>query len=193
MNKKHIIYIVGGLLVLSMVIVSYKLILKNPTFLVKGGIDGTKNSQGKMKITSQAFTNNGYIPKKYTCDGEDINPPLNVGEVPPNTKSLVLIVDDPDAPMGTWAHWVVFNIDPEIKEIAENSVPAGSVLGKNDFGKLEYGGPCPPSGTHRYFFKIYALDTILNLSQGTTKEEVEKAMQNHVLDWGEIVGLYKRG
>jgi Raf kinase inhibitor-like YbhB/YbcL family protein len=152
-----------------------------------------KTSLGKTKITSQAFSNNSYIPKQCTCEGEDISPPLTIVETPTNTKSLVLIVDDPDAPMGTWVHWVVFNINPTTKEIKENSIPQGSTLGKNDFGKLEYGGPCPPSGTHRYFFKIYALDTSLNLPEGTTKAEVEKAIEGHVLDRGELMGLYKKG
>lgn len=187
MNKKYIIYIVGGVVVL-IIVLGFLILTK--VRLPKKQIE--KASQGKMRITSQAFTNNGYIPKKYTCDREDINPPLNVGEVPPNTKSLVLIVDDPDAPVGTWVHWVVFNINPKTKKIAENSLPAGATLGKNDFGKLEYGGPCPPSGTHRYFFKIYALGTLLNLSSGANKAEVKKAMEGHILDRGGLVGLYTK-
>lgn len=191
MNKKHIIYIVGSVVVLIIVLGFLILTKAQPP---KKQIE--KASQGKMKITSQAFSNNSYIPKKYTCDGENINPPLSINEIPANTKSLVLIVDDPDAPMGTWVHWVVFNIDPPpaggTKEIAENSVPQGATLGKNDFGKLEYGGLCPPSGTHRYFFKIYALDTLLDLASGAAKAEVEKAMKGHILDQGKLIGLYRR-
>jgi len=151
-----------------------------------------KGGETKIKITSQTFSNNNFIPKKHTCDGEDFNPPLTIIETPTNAKSLTLIVDDPDAPAGTWVHWVVFNMDPATKEIGENSAPAGAILGKNDFGKLEYGGPCPPSDTHRYFFKIYALDTTLNLPEGTTKAEVEKAMEGHVLDREELIGPYRR-
>lgn len=145
-----------------------------------------------LKITSPAFGNNGNIPRLYTCDGKDVNPALMIENVPDGAKSLVLIVDDPDAPAGNWVHWVLWNIDPKLKEIKENSVPPNSVQGKNDFGKNNYGGPCPPSGTHRYFFKFYALDTPLNLSPDSTKFRLEKAMKGHVLAEGRIVGLYKR-
>lgn len=149
--------------------------------------------KGDLAIKSPAFKNQEYIPKKYTGDGRDINPPLIFENVPKGTKSLVLIMDDPDAPMGTWDHWIVFNIPPEVREIKENEVPKGSVLGTNDFRKLEYGGPSPPPGKpHRYFFKLYALDTILNLRQGVRKKEVEKAMQGHVLAQTSLVGLYQR-
>lgn len=145
-----------------------------------------------MKILSPAFLNNQSVPQKYTCYGEDINPPLTIEQVPQGTKSLILIVDDPDAPAGTWLHWLVFNLDPETAEIEENSVPSGGVLGKNDFGKIEYGGPCPPSGTHRYFFKLYALDSRLEVSQGASKAKVEEAMKNHILASAELVGVYRR-
>ncbi len=110
-----------------------------------------------MQITSSAFKDREAIPMNYTADGEDISPPLSIRDVPEGTKSLALIVDDPDAPMGTWDHWIVFNIPSDTREIAEGSAPEG-IRGMNDFGKLEYGGPAPPSGTHRYKFKIYALD-----------------------------------
>ena len=143
-----------------------------------------------MELTSTAFRNNGFIPKTYTCDGEDISPSLVIKGIPPDAKSLALIVDDPDAPAGTWVHWVVFNI-PITLEIKENSVPG--IQGVNDSRQLGYGGPCPPSGVHRYFFKIYALDTLLNLKEGITKGALEKAMQPHILDKAELVGLYKRG
>ena len=146
-----------------------------------------------MKILSPVFKNNELIPAKYTCDGEDINPPLTITELPEGTKSLALIVDDPDAPMGIWDHWIVWNINPSISLIKENSLPEGSVLGKNSFGKLSYGGPCPPLGTHRYFFKLYALDKELDLTEGATKKELEQAMSEHVLDSAELIGLYKRG
>ncbi|MBD3252669.1 YbhB/YbcL family Raf kinase inhibitor-like protein [Candidatus Pacearchaeota archaeon] len=143
-----------------------------------------------MKLQS-VFNNNDKIPEKYTCDGDDINPLLEISDIPENTKTLVLIVDDPDAPMGIWVHWILFNI-PVIGKIEENSVPEGAVQGINDFKKPEYGGPCPPGGTHRYFFKLYALDTELDLAEGATKAEVEQAMKNHVLDKTELVGLYSR-
>lgn len=146
-----------------------------------------------MKISSTAFAHNGQIPKKYTCDGSDINPPLKFEEVPANARSLALIVDDPDAPGGTWVHWVVWNIDPKIGEIKENSVPKGSTQGMNDFRKHAYGGPCPPSGTHRYFFKLYALDMAPNIGASTGKTALESAMKGHILAEAQLVGLYERG
>lgn len=143
----------------------------------------------ELIIKSSAFTNNRLIPTKYTCDGEDLNPPLSIEGIPNGTQSLALIVDDPDAPMGTWDHWIVWNIPPSEK-IEENSVPG--VEGLNDFRKHSYGGPCPPSGTHRYFFKVYALDTKLNLNVSSRKKDLEKALQGHILAKGELVGRYSR-
>ena len=142
-----------------------------------------------LKVTSNVFKNNEMIPSKYTCDGSDINPPLNIEGIPKETKSLVLIMDDPDAPMKTWVHWIVWNI-PAKTTIEENSV--SGMEGLNDFKRKSYGGPCPPSGTHRYFFKVYALDTTLYLGANSKKEDLEKAMQGHILAKGELVGLYKR-
>ncbi|MFQ6064543.1 MAG: YbhB/YbcL family Raf kinase inhibitor-like protein [Candidatus Bathyarchaeia archaeon] len=143
----------------------------------------------ELIITSPAFEKNGFIPSKYTCDGEDVNPPLKIKGLPKGTQSLVLIVDDPDAPMGTWDHWIVWNIPP-LEKIEENSVPG--VEGLNDFNRHSYGGPCPPSGTHRYFFKVYALDTKLDLDADSRKKRLERAMEGHLLAKGEIVGLYSR-
>jgi len=143
----------------------------------------------KLVITSPAFENNGFIPSKYTCDGEDVNPAISIDGLPEGTLSLVLIIDDPDAPMGTWDHWIVWNIPPT-KIIEENSVPG--IEGLNDFRKHTYGGPCPPSGIHRYFFKVYALNTQLTLSSTSKKREVEKAMRGHILAQGELIGRYKR-
>jgi len=143
----------------------------------------------KLTITSPAFENNGFIPSKYTCDGDDVNPALKIEGLPEETQSLALIVDDPDAPMGTWDHWIVWNIAPT-ERIEENSVPGTE--GLNSFRRHSYGGPCPPSGTHRYFFKVYALDTKLALQPSSRKRDVEKAMEGHILAEGEIVGLYKR-
>jgi Raf kinase inhibitor-like YbhB/YbcL family protein len=142
-----------------------------------------------LRVTSSAFQSNTYIPAKYTCDSSDVNPPLGVDDIPEGTKSLVLIVDDPDAPAGTWDHWVVWNIPPTGK-IDENSVPG--VEGLNSFRKRSYGGPCPPYGTHRYFFKCYALDVQLSLPPNSRKRDVELAMKGHILAQGELMGLYKR-
>jgi Raf kinase inhibitor-like YbhB/YbcL family protein len=146
---------------------------------------------GDLKIGSSSFENNGMIPAKFTCDGDNVNPALFIGNIPSNAKSLVLIVDDPDAPAGTWVHWVLWNV-PLVKRIDENSVPPGAVQGMNDFKRQDYGGPCPPSGTHRYFFKLYALDTMLDIEEDSEKEDVEKAMEGHIISQTQIVGLYKR-
>jgi len=142
-----------------------------------------------MKLSSPEFENNGFIPRKFTCQGDDISPALVIEDILEGTKSLALIVDDPDVPMGTWVHWVVFDV-PLVKRIEENSVPGKQ--GSNDFGKEDYGGPCPPSGTHRYFFKIYALDTMLKLTEGSSKKELEKAMEGHIVGQAELIGLYKK-
>jgi len=146
----------------------------------------------EFRISSPAFNDNAPIPKKYTCDGSDVNPALKIENVPSGAKSLALIVDDPDAPRGTWVHWVVWNIDPEQSSIEEASAPGSALQGKNDFGKLDYGGPCPPSGTHRYFFKLYALDSMLTLRSGASKADIERAMEGHVLGQTRIIGLYNR-
>jgi len=145
-----------------------------------------------MKIISSAFEDKQMIPPKYTCDGENINPPLQISNIPTETQSLALIVDDPDAPSGDWIHWLVWNINPAIKLITENELPQGAIQGTNDFNKQNYGGPCPPSGIHHYQFKIYALDTLLNLPSSSRKKDLEKAMENHILDKALIVGLYQR-
>lgn len=141
-----------------------------------------------MKLSSSAFTTE--IPSMYTCDGENVNPPLSISEVPVGTQSLALIVDDPDAPSGDWVHWLVWDIDPTTTQIAENSVPG--TQGTNDFGKPAWGGPCPPSGTHRYFFKLYALDNKLELPSTVKKADLLDAMQRHILEETELVGNYQR-
>jgi len=152
---------------------------------------GEDLAMGTFTLTSSAFSNNGRIPDVYTCKGQDINPPLSLQGIPQGAKSFVLIMDDPDAPMGTWDHWVVWNIPPTTTEIHEGEEPQG-VAGKNSWGRTGYGGPCPPSGTHRYVFKLYALDTMLNLKKGETKREVEQAMQGHILAQTQLVGLYSK-
>lgn len=144
-----------------------------------------------MKLTSPAFANNGEILSEFTCDSSDVSPPLAISDVPKNAKSLALVMDDPDAPVGTWDHWIVFNIPASTKEITKGKEPIG-IPGKNSWGRSGYGGPCPPSGTHRYFFKLYALDTELALPQGSAKRELEMAMQGHIIEKAELIGTYKR-
>jgi len=143
-----------------------------------------------LTVKSSAFEHGKLIPKKYSCDGEDINPPLTIEAVPKQAKTLVLAMDDPDAPHGTFDHWIVWNIPASKNKIDENSVPG--VEGMNSARQTGYMGPCPPSGTHRYFFKVYALDSELNLASSSRKKDVEKAMQGHVLAKGELMGLYRR-
>lgn len=145
-----------------------------------------------MKIMSPAFEDNQNIPSQYTCDGDDVNPPLSILDIPENTQSLVLIVDDPDAPSGDWVHWLVWNISPQTEQIAENSVPEGAQEGATDFGRIGWGGPCPPSGMHRYQFKLYALDTMLDLDLSAKKKNIENAVKGHTLAQAMLVGLYKR-
>lgn len=150
-----------------------------------------------MKITSAAFNEGEMIPRKYTCDGQDISPPLTWSEIPEGTKSLALISDDPDAPMGTWVHWVYYDIPADRTELPENVSPdekpaPGGTQGMTDFGRIGYGGPCPPGGTHRYFFKLYALDTILDLDAGTTKGALLNAMEGHILGETQLMGKYRR-
>ena len=143
-----------------------------------------------MLVKSPEFENNKLIPTKYTCDGADVNPLLTIEGVPDETKSLALVVDDPDAPMGTFDHWIVWNIPPDTREIEENTIPGTE--GISSYRKHAYGGPCPPYGTHRYFFKVYALDIELDLKTNSTKKDVEKAMKGHILAEGALVGLYRR-
>ena len=145
-----------------------------------------------LKIASPAFGDNGSIPAKYTCDGDDVSPPLAIGTTPEGTRSLALIMDDPDAPGGNWVHWVAWNIPPQTREIPENGIPTGARQGHNDWKRNGYGGPCPPSGTHRYFFRLYALDTTLSLASSATKADLERVMEGHVLAAGQLMGTYKR-
>jgi len=151
-----------------------------------------KIKTNNMEIKSPEFQNGQYISSNFTCDGENINPVLEINKVPDLAKSLVLIVDDPDAPMGLWIHWTVWNINPKTAEISEGSIPEGAIEGMTSFGRPGYGGPCPPNGTHRYFFKLYALDKELELSRSAGKEDIEKAMAGHVLSQAQLIGLYKR-
>lgn len=144
----------------------------------------------KLTITSPAFKHGKSIPARYTCDGNNINPPLQIAGIPKETASLALIVDDPDAPKGVWVHWLLWNIKPT-HEIRENSIPGTE--GISDFKQHHWGGPCPPAGVHRYFFKVYALDSLLDLESSSVKSRLEAAMAGHILAQGELVGLYSRG
>jgi Raf kinase inhibitor-like YbhB/YbcL family protein len=146
----------------------------------------TENSLG---VRSVAFSAGGHLPIKYSCEGEDVNPPLEITDFPERTKTLVIIVEDPDAPRGTFDHWLVWNIPPN-EPIDENSVPG--VSGRNGFGKTNYGGPCPPSGSHRYFFRVYALDTELGLPAGSDKKALQDAMKGHILASGELMARYQK-
>lgn len=148
------------------------------------------NAASSISITSPAFQAGGDIPAKFTCNGTNISPELQISGVPSEAKSLVLIVDDPDAPNGLFNHWLVWNIDPKTTRVAEKSAPAAAVQGTNDFGKSNYGGPCPPSGTHRYFFKIFALDTKLESKPSAHRAKLDAAMRGHILAEGELMARY---
>ena len=184
MFKKYICLIV------TLIVFTFLMSLTNETYsAIKGG--------KIMIIASPAFTEGSMLPAKYTCDGQDISPPLEWKNVPAGTKSLVLIHDDPDAPMGTWVHWVAYNVPPNITKLDENVKPEkvfknGMRQGNNDWPKIGYGGPCPPSGTHRYYFKLYALDTMLDLRPGATKAQVLQAMKGHILAEAQLMGKYRR-
>jgi Raf kinase inhibitor-like YbhB/YbcL family protein len=150
-----------------------------------------QNPVSAMQIKSSAFMENTEIPEKYSCDGENINPPLDISGVPEAAKSLVLIMDDPDAPNGTWVHWVKWNIDPGTIHIGDGVEPGG-VSGNGSGGQNLYQGPCPPEGTHHYRFKVYALNTELGLEEGSYKEEIENEMRGHIIGQAELVGLYTK-
>ncbi len=146
----------------------------------------------KLEVTSTAFKTGEAIPTEYSCKGENINPPLEIHGIPSGTKSLVLIVDDPDAPGGLFTHWIVWNIVSSTAGVAQKSVPGGGVQGTNDFGKKGYGGPCPPSGTHRYFFRVFALDQKLELPAGAKRSGLNKAMAGHIIGQGELMGRFSQ-
>ena len=150
------------------------------------------NQSNKIILTSEAFKNGEFIPVKYSCMGENINPPLLIKNIPEKSKSLALIVDDPDAPSGDWVHWLMWNIPSDTTKIESSILPQNVVQGLNDSRENKYDGPCPPSGTHRYFFKLYALDIILNINNNSSKNALEKAMENHILDKNELMGLFSK-
>jgi hypothetical protein len=190
---KRRLFIKIGILVFLIGIVSYLFQVKIQAYQGESG-----DNTAKLEIKSDAFEEGSFIPKKYTCDGANVSPPLSWSSVPAGTKSLALVCDDPDAPAGTWVHWVIFGLSPETVTLPEDIPKKMSVLGRakqgiNDFGKLGYGGPCPPRGNaHRYFFKIYALDTQPDLNAGVTKQELLKAMEGHIIGKGQLIGRYQR-
>lgn len=145
-----------------------------------------------FRITSTAFSDGGAIPAKHTCQGDNTNPPLRFDGVPKGTASIALVMDDPDAPVGVWDHWVLWNIDAQTKDIKERSVPLNAMQGKNSWGMSRYGGPCPPSGTHRYIFTAYALDKTVDLGENATKRDLERAMDGHIIGKAVLVGTYRK-
>jgi hypothetical protein len=180
------------------IVLQLALIIGLSIFAINGFVLNEPNSSKstKIKIESPAFNRNQIIPTKYTCDGENISPPLKWSNFPYRTVSFVIICDDPDAPGGNWVHWVIYNIPAKL-QLNENipnleRLPDGTMQGKNSWGKIGYGGPCPPSGTHKYIFKIYALDNFLDIPGGATKKEVLQAMNGKVIAKGELIGKYKR-
>jgi len=163
----------------------------------KEGPEGGEKQMADIGLESSVFSQNGMIPSKYTCDGQDISPPLSWAAVPDGTTSIALIADDPDAPLGTFVHWVLFNLPGDKGELSENvpkekTLPEGAAQGINGFRKVGYGGPCPPSGAHRYYFKMYALDKKLELEPGANKPELLAAMEGHILGKGKLMGRYER-
>jgi Raf kinase inhibitor-like YbhB/YbcL family protein len=184
MGKKIVLFVLSALIFCSVYFIYAK----------------DKKKEGKpmeLKITSTAFSEGGMIPIQYTCDGRDISPPLIWTRGPEGTKSYALISDDPDAPVGTWVHWVAYNIPASSTSLPENvskgeKLDDGTLQGVNDFKKHGYGGPCPPGGTHRYYFKLYALDTELKAGPGLTKKNLLKEMDSHIVGNGELMGRYSR-
>jgi len=163
-----------------------------------GQINATSENTMNFHITSTAFSEGQPIPQEFTCQGSDLSPPLKWTGAPSNARSFALVADDPDAPVGTWVHWVLYNLPAASTDLAENTqklaaLPGGAKQGVNDFHQPGYGGPCPPPGKpHRYFFKLYALDTLLDLKPGATKKDVERAMENHILGQAQLMGTYQR-
>ena len=204
-NSKHM-WFMAGISIVALVLSGCGALRSTPAALSPVGNNVTVST---MRITSSAFAHNQMIPFTYTCDGKNINPPLAFSGVPEEARSLVLIVDDPDAPRGTWVHWLVWNIDaaaggfPEAVDFSTSGwhiqqgtlgqyAPLPPLEGTTSFGTTGYGGPCPPSGTHRYFFKLYALDTVLNLPATADKAQLEGAVDGHALATAELIGLYQR-
>ncbi len=191
---KKILIIISGLGLIILIISVYFLFFQRSANQNKEANIDFK-FMANFILKSPAFNNNEPIPSKYTCDAQNINPPLQIENIPLGTKSLVLIMDDPDATGGvTWDHWLIWNLNPDLRTIEENQVPAGAIQGTTSFGEIKYGGPCPPKGSnpHHYMFRLYALDSILNLPAGASKTEIEEAIKNHKLGETVLIGLYGR-
>jgi len=196
--RKHILFLALALLAFAL---NGCIPKPSPTPTVEGVTPSVAPQKGGLamafELTSTAFGQGEPIPRRYTCDGEDISPPLQWSDPPQGTQSFALIADDPDAPMGTWVHWVLYNIPAQARSLPEAvssdaELPDGSRHGQNSWRRLGYGGPCPPSGTHRYFFKLYALDAQLDLAAGTNKKQLLRAMEGHILAQAELMGTYTR-
>ena len=197
--RRKIIFIIIGVLLLAffaMVVIFYLLgPTRSGTF---SSIVEIPSSEAGFSLTSSDFSNGEPIPARYTCDGEDIPPTLSWSDPPPGTKSLALVVDDPDAPVGTWTHWIVYNIPPEVRTMDQSFTPGIRIndtkilFGKNSWGKQAYGGPCPPSGTHRYIFQLFALDILLGPKDKMTKNDLSAQMQDHILGFVQIMGTYTK-
>lgn len=172
-----------------LIIVAVSVLISRSRHPAPFGLEGF--GSGRMRLTSPAFTQNRPIPAKYTCQGEGISPPLAMSGLPDGTKSLALVVEDPDAPLGTWTHWVVWNVAPRA-DFPEGSAPPNAVEGVTSFGRPGYGGPCPPTGVHRYFFKLYALDEVPALPTSTDARALEAAIGPHVLDKAGLVGTFRK-
>lgn len=187
-NMKYLLFFIALLIAIGAA--TYYYFVSNPYLNHK---PVSKNGQiAYMTIQSTAFSNNQQIPTKFTCDAENINPPLDFANIPFGAKSLVIIMEDPDSPIKNFTHWIAFNISSETTHLDENFSSDNVAFGKNDFGNINYGGPCPQTGTHRYIFKLYALDTILVLSRGATKAEVLENMKGHIMEQSQLTAIYKR-
>jgi Raf kinase inhibitor-like YbhB/YbcL family protein len=192
---KKSILVIGGVLLLIVIPLTLKFMFMGNNVKENASKPTQQGAKSEgMKITSPVFENQGKIPAKYACTGENVSPPLRIDNVPTGTKSLVLIVDDPDAPNGTWVHWVVYNIDPSVTDIAESSIPQSGIEALTSSGKRGYSGPCPPSGEHHYFFKLYAIDNPLSFYDPSSvdKKLLEEEMQGHILEQTELVGLFSK-
>jgi len=189
--KKRIFAVIIIIILLSGAFIIYKYSV-NRTATFSNQNQQTINTTTPMNITSPAFLDSQAIPKQYTCDGDGTNPPLQFSGVPSEAKSLALLVEDPDAPTGTWVHWLMWNISASTTEISQNSVPQGAVQGQGSSGQNVYGSPCPPSGIHHYIFTLYALDSELELPSYSTVENLQTAMQGHIISHARIIGLYGR-
>jgi Raf kinase inhibitor-like YbhB/YbcL family protein len=156
-----------------------------------------EGAEGTIEVRSTAFAEGDRIPSDFTCEGADMSPPIEWANIPSGTKSIAIFVEDPDAPSGNWSHWLAYDLPPSMRQLppgipASQGLPAGGIQGRTDFGNAGYSGPCPPQGTHRYFFRVYALDTLLGLKPGATKQELLRAMQGHILAQGQLMGTYDR-